>query len=94
MIVGIKQTNMDATWKENVRMSMFLEIEEDVNIGVIIYQTVDTFAYVIEDTLWIPPTPKNVSMLTNAYNHTKIIVHKFVQTSMAHMRAHVAMVSI
>ena len=91
MIVGMVQMNMDATWKENVKMSMLLEIEEDANIGVIIYQMVDTFAYVTEDMLWIPPTPKNVSTLTNVYNHTKIIVPKFVQTSMAHMRALVAM---
>jgi hypothetical protein len=51
MIVGMVQMNMDATWKENVKMSMNPEIEEDANIGVIIYQMVDTFAYVIEDTL-------------------------------------------
>jgi hypothetical protein len=51
MIVGTAQMNMDATWKENVKMSMILEIEEDANIGVIIYQMVDIFAYVIEDTL-------------------------------------------
>ena len=42
--------NMDATWKENAKMIMSLETEEDVNIGVTICLMVDISVYVIEVT--------------------------------------------
>lgn len=42
--------SMDATWKENAKMTMCLEIEEVVNIGVTICLMADISVYVIEVT--------------------------------------------
>jgi hypothetical protein len=92
MIVVMARMSMDVIWKENAKMSMLQETEEDANTDVIIYQKVDTFAYVIEDMLWIQPIRKNVSMLTNVYSRIKTIARKYAQTSMVHTRALAVMV--
>ena len=42
--------NMDATWKENAKMTMCLETEEVVNIDVTICLMADISVYVIEVT--------------------------------------------
>jgi len=72
-------------------MIMYLEIEVDASIAVIICQMVDTSVYVIEALLWIQQTRKNVLTSMNAYNPIKITVRKFAQISTARTHARAGM---
>jgi hypothetical protein len=68
-------------------MIMYLEIEVDASIAVIICQMADISVYVIEALLWIQRTRKNVLTSMNAYSPIKITVRKFAQISTAHTHA-------
>ena len=74
-----------------MKMIMYLEIEVDASIAVIICQMADISVYVIEALLWIQRTRKNVLTSMNAYSPIKIIVRKFAQISTAHTHARAGM---
>ena len=69
-------------------MIMYLEIEVDASIAVIICQMADTSVYVIEALLWIQRTRKNVltSMNVRRYHVGK---EPFVKTPSEHSNANV-----